>query len=103
MGAGLPYELEEYVLELERRAGYRHVYSPVLGNRELYEISGHWSHYNQDMYPPMEVGGEQVPRGTSTPARGEAKAARPPVARPGGAPCARCQGGPRPGRPWAGR
>ena len=70
MGAGLPYwlpdgavirhELEEYVLELERRAGYRHVYSPVLGKRELYEISGHWSHYNQDMYPPMEVGGEQV-------------------------------------------
>ena len=70
MGAGLPYwlpdgavirhELEEYVRELERRAGYRHVYSPVLGKRELYEISGHWSHYNQDMYPPMEVGGEQV-------------------------------------------
>lgn len=70
MGAGLPYwlpdgavirhELEEYVRELEQRAGYRHVYSPVLGKRELYEISGHWSHYNQDMYPPMEVGGEQV-------------------------------------------
>ncbi|HWG22978.1 threonine--tRNA ligase [Actinospica sp.] len=70
MGAGLPYwlpdgaeirhALEEYVRELERRAGYRHVYSPVLGKRELYEISGHWSHYNQDMYPPMEVGGEQV-------------------------------------------
>ena len=70
MGAGLPYwlpdgavirhELEEYVRGLEQRAGYRHVYSPVLGKRELYEISGHWSHYNQDMYPPMEVGGEQV-------------------------------------------
>ncbi|HET9171393.1 MAG TPA: threonine--tRNA ligase [Actinospica sp.] len=70
MGAGLPYwlpdgavirhELEEYVRGLERRAGYRHVYSPVLGKRELYEISGHWSHYSQDMYPPMEVGGEQV-------------------------------------------
>ncbi|MBR7829180.1 threonine--tRNA ligase [Actinospica sp. MGRD01-02] len=70
MGAGLPYwlpdgavirhELEEYVRGLEQRAGYRHVYSPVLGKRELYEISGHWSHYQQDMYPPMEVGGEQV-------------------------------------------
>ena len=70
MGAGLPYwlpdgaavrhALEEYVRDLERRAGYQHVYSPVLGKRELYEISGHWSHYSHDMYPPMEVGGEQV-------------------------------------------
>ncbi|MDF2271504.1 threonine--tRNA ligase [Streptomyces coacervatus] len=70
MGAGLPYwlpdgaivrhALEEYVREQERAAGYRHVYSPVLGKRELYEISGHWSHYSDDMFPPMELGGEQV-------------------------------------------
>ncbi|MER7516322.1 threonine--tRNA ligase [Streptomyces sp. NPDC126499] len=69
VGAGLPYwlpdgaavraALEEYVREAERRAGYRHVYSPVLGKRELYEISRHWSHYSDDMFPPMEVGGEQ--------------------------------------------
>lgn len=70
MGAGLPYwlpdgaivrhELEEYVRELERAEGYRHVYSPVLGKRELYEISGHWSHYSEDMFPPMKLGGEEV-------------------------------------------
>ena len=70
MGAGLPYwlpdgatvrhELEEYVRELERAAGYRHVYSPVLGKRELYEISGHWSHYSDDMFPPMRLGSEEV-------------------------------------------
>lgn len=70
MGAGLPYwlpdgatvrhELEEYVRELEYAAGYRHVYSPVLGKRELYEISGHWSHYSEDMFPPMELGAEEV-------------------------------------------
>ncbi|MFD4559307.1 threonine--tRNA ligase [Streptomyces sp. NPDC058469] len=70
MGAGLPYwlpdgatvrhELEEYVRELERAAGYRHVYSPVLGKRELYEISGHWSHYSDDMFPPMKLGSEEV-------------------------------------------
>lgn len=67
MGAGLPYwlpdgavvrhALEEYVREVERAAGYRHVYSPVLGKRELYEISGHWSHYSDDMFPPMRLGG----------------------------------------------
>lgn len=70
MGAGLPYwlpdgavvrhTLEEYVREAERAAGYRHVYSPVLGKRELYEISGHWDHYSEDMFPPMELGAEQV-------------------------------------------
>jgi threonyl-tRNA synthetase len=70
IGAGLPYllpagaairhALESYVAELERRAGYQQVYSPVLGKRELYEISGHWSHYSDDMYPPMKVGEEEV-------------------------------------------
>jgi threonyl-tRNA synthetase len=70
IGAGLPYwlpdgaivrhTLEEYIRDAERRAGYQHVYSPVLGKRELYEISGHWSHYSDDMFPAMTVGGEQV-------------------------------------------
>jgi threonyl-tRNA synthetase len=70
IGAGLPYwlpdgaivrhALEEYVRDVERRAGYRHVHSPVLGKRELYEVSGHWSHYRDEMFPPMDVGGEQV-------------------------------------------
>ncbi len=70
MGAGLPFwlpdgaairhALEEYVRELERQAGYQHVYSPVLGKRELYEASGHWSHFRDGMYPPMSMGAEQV-------------------------------------------
>ncbi|MGW0208605.1 threonine--tRNA ligase [Streptomyces sp. NPDC003233] len=69
IGAGLPYwlpdgavvrhTLEEYIREAERRAGYRHVYSPVLGKRELYEISGHWDHYSDDMYPPMKGGAHE--------------------------------------------
>ncbi|GAA2467930.1 threonine--tRNA ligase [Streptomyces macrosporus] len=32
----------------------------MLGKRELYEISGHWSLYGEDMFPPMNLGGEQV-------------------------------------------
>ena len=59
-GAAIRHALEEYIREVEREAGYQHVYSPVLGKRELYEISGHWSHYRDGMYPPMDVGGEQV-------------------------------------------
>ncbi|MEV6279500.1 threonine--tRNA ligase [Nocardia sp. NPDC051832] len=70
IGAGLPYwlpdgaivrhGLEEYIRAVEREAGYQHVYSPALGKRELYEISGHWAHYSDDMYPAMDLGGEQV-------------------------------------------
>src|SRR5262249_61312965 len=59
-GAAVRHALEEYLRELERRAGDSHVYSPVLGKRGLYEISGHWSHYRDGMYPPMELGGEEV-------------------------------------------
>ncbi|MGK8488257.1 threonine--tRNA ligase [Nocardia asiatica] len=70
IGSGLPFwlpdgaivrqALEDYIRTAERRAGYRHVYSPVLGKRELYEISGHWRHYRDDMFPPMDICGEQV-------------------------------------------
>ena len=70
IGAGLPYWLpagaairhaiEEFVREVERRAGYQHVYSPVLGKRELYEISGHWAHYRDGMFPPMGADGDQA-------------------------------------------
>jgi threonyl-tRNA synthetase len=59
-GAAVRHALEEYLRELEQQAGYQHVYSPVLGKRELYELSGHWSHYRDGMYPPMEAGGEEV-------------------------------------------
>ena len=67
IGAGLPFwlpagaaarhEVETYLRELERRAGYQHVYSPVLGKRQMYELSGHWQNFADDMFPPMALGG----------------------------------------------
>jgi threonyl-tRNA synthetase len=69
-GAGLPLwlpagaivrsEIERFIVDLERRHGYQHVYIPEMAKRELYERSGHWAHYDDDMYPPMDVGTEQV-------------------------------------------
>jgi len=65
VGAGLPiwlpagaaarHAVESYVREVERRAGYQHVYSPPMARRELYEISGHWANFAADMYPPMSL------------------------------------------------
>ncbi|MGW0701427.1 hypothetical protein ACWD0A_19340 [Streptomyces sp. NPDC002867] len=36
-------------------------YSPALGRRELYEISGHWSHYSEDMFPRWTSAGSKRP------------------------------------------
>ena len=32
-----------------------HVYTPVLANVDLYKTSGHWDHYQEDMFPPMQL------------------------------------------------
>jgi threonyl-tRNA synthetase len=68
VGAGLPIWLprgaaarravEDYLLDLERRHGYQHVYSPPLAKAEMYYRSGHLPHYADDMFPPMSLGGE---------------------------------------------
>jgi len=59
-GATVRAEIERFVVDLERRHGYQHVYTPQLAKRDLYERSGHWQHFHDDMYPPMQIGAEQV-------------------------------------------
>ena len=52
--------LEEYILEQERNIGYEHVYTPVLGKVDLYKTSGHWEHYRDTMFPPMQLEHEEM-------------------------------------------
>jgi threonyl-tRNA synthetase len=59
-GAAVRAELERYIVDEERRGGYAHVATPALARRELYEVSGHWAHYADDMFPPMRVGGSDL-------------------------------------------
>ncbi|GIG85718.1 threonine--tRNA ligase [Plantactinospora endophytica] len=54
-GAAARHSVEEYVRELERRAGYQHVYSPPLGKRELFELSGHLGYFADDMFPVLRL------------------------------------------------
>ena len=56
-GAAVRYELEQYAREVALRTGCEPVYSPVLGKRSLYERSGHWAKFADDMFPPMSLGG----------------------------------------------
>ncbi|MEV4845622.1 threonine--tRNA ligase [Micromonospora matsumotoense] len=57
-GAAARHAVEEYVRELERRAGYQHVYSPPLGKRELFALSGHLGYFADEMFPPMRLGAD---------------------------------------------
>ncbi|MBP1905254.1 threonyl-tRNA synthetase [Paenibacillus turicensis] len=59
-GATLRRTLERYIVDIEERLGYQHVYTPVLGNVELYKTSGHWEHYQEDMFPVMEMDNEAL-------------------------------------------
>ena len=69
VGRGLPMylpngfilwnELENYIRNKELKRGYKHVQTPPLGNVELYKTSGHWDHYRENMFPKMEVEGEE--------------------------------------------
>jgi threonyl-tRNA synthetase len=59
-GATVRRLLEEYILEKERQAGYQHVYTPDLAKVDLYIRSGHWEHYHEDMFPPMDLETEEL-------------------------------------------
>lgn len=59
-GAKVRQMLERYIVDLEEKLGYQHVYTPVLANVELYKISGHWEHYQEDMFPPMQMDNEEL-------------------------------------------
>jgi threonyl-tRNA synthetase len=43
-------ELINYWREVHRRYGYQEIKTPVILNRKLWETSGHWSHYKENMY-----------------------------------------------------
>ena len=59
-GPGLPFwlpkgyqlrrTLEDFWLDLHRKNGYVVVETPIMLSKELWEISGHWDHYKEDMF-----------------------------------------------------
>ncbi|MBS9334531.1 threonine--tRNA ligase [Fructobacillus sp. M1-13] len=55
-GATIRRQVERYIVDKELANDYLHVYTPVLSNLNLYKTSGHWDHYREDMFPPMDMG-----------------------------------------------
>ncbi len=59
-GAVVRRILEDYIVDLESKRGYHHVYAPDLASVQLYKISGHWDYFRDNMYPPMKVDNEEL-------------------------------------------
>src|SRR5690625_2176752 len=59
-GATIRRIIERYIVDLEEKLGYDHVYTPVLGSAELYKTSGHYDHYQEDMFPVMDMDNEEL-------------------------------------------
>ncbi|MEL3974747.1 threonine--tRNA ligase [Rossellomorea oryzaecorticis] len=59
-GATIRRIIERYIVDKEERLGYDHVYTPVMGSVELYKTSGHWDHYQENMFPVMEMDNEDL-------------------------------------------
>ena len=49
-GMVLKNTLLDYWREIHRKAGYVEISTPVILNRSLWETSGHWDHYKNNMY-----------------------------------------------------
>lgn len=69
IGRGLPLwmpngtiirdELEGWACETERRLGYQRVVTPHITKDALYYLSGHLPYYQEDLYSPIDIEGEQ--------------------------------------------
>lgn len=59
-GATVRRLLERYIQDKEIEMGYQHVYTPSLANVDLYKTSGHWDHYQEDMFPVMKMDHEEI-------------------------------------------
>ena len=68
VGPGLPLytskagviieEIQNFMIEMQKKMGYGHVSTPHIAKEELYQTSGHLQWFKEGMYPPMEFEGE---------------------------------------------
>jgi threonyl-tRNA synthetase len=57
-GVVLKNKLIEYWRDLHKKNGYVEIETPMILNRELWETSGHWFHYKENMYT-VNIDGEE--------------------------------------------
>ena len=52
-GAALRTRLEDFLKKAQKKAGYEMVMTPHIGQKELYETSGHYAKYGEDSFQPI--------------------------------------------------
>ena len=57
-GAALRERLENFLKNAQKKAGYEMVVSPHIGQKELYECSGHYAKYGEDSFQPINTPAE---------------------------------------------
>jgi threonyl-tRNA synthetase len=58
-GTVIKRELERWIEDEEIQRGYSQTWTPDISKVDLYKKSGHWDHYQDDMYPAMDLYDEQ--------------------------------------------
>lgn len=69
-GQGFPIWLEDgmkirnrimkEILFLDQKYNFQEVSTPIVGEKKLYELSGHWQHYQKDMFKPIDCDNEKL-------------------------------------------
>ncbi|MCO4822801.1 MAG: threonine--tRNA ligase [Flavobacteriaceae bacterium] len=54
-GAALRARLEDFLKKAQKKAGYEMVLTPHIGQKELYETSGHYAKYGEDSFQPIKT------------------------------------------------
>ena len=54
-GAELRERLEQFLKKAQKAAGYEPVITPHIGNKKLYETSGHYAKYGKDSFQPINT------------------------------------------------
>jgi threonyl-tRNA synthetase len=67
-GAVLRYELESFIRQELQRRGYKQVYTPHVGNIDLYKKSGHYPYYKESQFPPIHMAERTAPADGQKPA-----------------------------------
>lgn len=57
-GAALRERLENFLKKAQKKAGYQQVITPHIGNKELYETSGHYQKYGESSFKPITTPNE---------------------------------------------
>ncbi len=54
-GALIRREMEKFIMDEQTKRGYKHVFTPHIGKKQLWVTSGHWDLYRDKMYSPMKI------------------------------------------------